>query len=59
MATILATCGYLPDFKLTDLNCWFEAKGDYPTEWDLEKASRLADASGNPVVLDVGKHTLA
>jgi hypothetical protein len=45
---------YLPDFWLPDLWCWFEVKGDEPTDEELEKARRLRDHGEWPVVLAVG-----
>jgi hypothetical protein len=35
---------YLPDFWLPELRYWVEIKGEEPTETDLEKCSRLAQA---------------
>jgi|SRR5882762_251652 len=47
----LGNVWYLPDFWLPHLDLWFEAKGDSPTEQELEKAARLAEASGKRVAI--------
>jgi hypothetical protein len=45
---------YLPDFWLPDLHCWFEVKGETPTQEEWNKANALRDEGGWPVVLAVG-----
>lgn len=45
---------YLPDFWLPYHGWWLEIKGKEPTEEETEKARRLAEQSGCPVVILAG-----
>ncbi len=47
----LAGINYLPDFRLTKARCWLEVKGQMPNEDEIEKAKRLANATGWPVFI--------
>lgn len=40
---------YLPDFWLPSLRIWLEIKGPEPTDYETEKALRLAHATDSPV----------
>ena len=42
---------YLPDFWLPDLECFYEVKGQYPTDNEWEKACYLAEMSGHLVFI--------
>jgi hypothetical protein len=45
-------CGnYLPDFWLSDLECFYEVKGQPPSDDEWEKASYLAAMSGHRVFI--------
>lgn len=46
---------YLPDFWLPELDCWFEVKGQEPTQQECKKASALALYSEKHVYLAVGE----
>jgi len=45
---------YLPDFLLTDLDCWVEVKGKEATQEERSKCERLGWDTGKPVILLVG-----
>lgn len=45
---------YLPDFYLTEQDCFIEVKGPKPTQEDCEKASMLSEDSGKNVFLFYG-----
>jgi len=46
---------YLPDFYLTEHDCFIEVKGPKPTQEDCEKASMLSEDSGKDVFLFYGE----
>jgi hypothetical protein len=45
---------YLPDFWLPDLNIWIEIKPSDPNPKEIEKAVRLEEKTGYPVIFFVG-----
>ena len=45
---------YLPDFYLSDYQCWIEIKGQEPSETERHKAGLLAAQTGNPVDIFCG-----
>lgn len=45
---------YLPDFWLSELQCWLEIKGTTATHEESNKAFLLAERSGYPVILCAG-----
>ena len=45
---------YLPDFFLTDMDCWLEIKGQQPSEQELIKCEELFRMTEKPVILTVG-----
>jgi hypothetical protein len=45
---------YLPDFWLPEQDCWFEVKGQKPTEEEQEKARRLGYYTGKNVYIRYG-----
>jgi hypothetical protein len=45
---------YLPDFYLTDWNCWVEVKGTYPTEEEKTKCEELHWETDKAVLLVYG-----
>jgi len=47
--------GYLPDFWLPEMECFFEVKGPAPTEYDVLKAKQLSIESGYIVILASGQ----
>lgn len=46
---------YLPDFWLPKLKCWFEVKGESPSDEELKKAQLLRDQGDWPVVIASGQ----
>lgn len=49
---MLPSGGYLPDFWIPELDCFFEVKGSYPE--DFTKQEELHQATGKPVVVAIG-----
>jgi hypothetical protein len=45
---------YLPDFYLPDLNCWFEVKGNPPTDEEKLKAKSLSTATRTLTIIASG-----
>jgi hypothetical protein len=45
---------YLPDFWLSDLNRWFEVKGERPSAHEIDKCRKLALATECEVLLAIG-----
>jgi len=50
----LGGVGYLPDFWLPDFKRWFEVKGKFPSESELEKCYGLARENQNEVLIAAG-----
>ena len=50
----LPSGNYLPDFWLPDQSCWFEVKGEHPTERETSLAMELATATGNTCYIAFG-----
>lgn len=48
-------CGpYLPDFYLPGVEVYFEVKGSYPSDYELQKAEQLCVAAEKPVIISTG-----
>ena len=45
---------YLPDFRLTQADVFFEVKPDHPTPDEMDKASALAFGTGRPMFVAAG-----
>lgn len=45
---------YLPDFRIPEIECWLEVKGQEPTEDEMGKCQRLARESGWLCLLAIG-----
>lgn len=46
---------YLPDFYLPDLKLWFEVKGIFPTEKEINKAKMLANMTQDSCAIAYGQ----
>jgi hypothetical protein len=46
---------YLPDFWLSDFDCWIEIKGDTPGYFEMKKAVKLCLASRKDVHIFIGE----
>jgi hypothetical protein len=51
----LSETWYLPDFWLPKQQCWFEVKGECPTQEEYAKARLLAHQSGKHVYIAAGE----
>ncbi len=52
---VLSGMWYLPDFFVSDWNCWIEVKPIKPTETELQKVALISKASGQRVLIIYGE----
>ena len=43
--------GYLPDFWLPEQKCWFEVKGEHPTQREMQRGEALGKKLGQAVYI--------